>query len=348
VIAPLARALWSGTGAGAQAARGALYPLQVAYGSAVALRSALYDRGLLSSYPLALPAVSVGNLTVGGTGKTPIAAWLVAELVSRGARPAVVLRGYGGDEALVHAMLNPGTPIVTGADRVAAAARARDLGADTVVLDDAFQHRRARRDADVVLLSADAWNRSRRLLPAGPWREPLSALRRASLVVVTSKAAGPDAVEEILGAAAAAAPDVPRTAVRLAPAGLVDGRDPSSTRALTSLGGARVLAVAGVADPEAFRRQLEALGARVDLRAYADHYPFGATDAVELARAAAGGELVVCTLKDAVKLAPLWPRGGPGLWYLSQQVILERGRPVVERLIDRLLQARIRSSPTAG
>ena len=347
MIASVAERVWRGTGAAARLTRGALYPLHLAYAAAVTARGAFYDRGVLPTRPLALAAVSVGNLTVGGTGKTPVAAWLVGELASRGARPAVVLRDYGGDEALVHAALNPGTPVVSGADRVEATARARTLGADVAVLDDAFQHRRARRDADVVLLSADAWGASRRLLPAGPWREPMSALRRASLVLVTRKAAAVEALDHVLEAAAAHAPRVPRAAALLAPSGLVDAHD-ASRRQPASLAGEQVVAVAGVADPRAFARQLEALGATVELRAFADHYPFRAADAREIVKWAARDAMIVCTLKDAVKLAPLWPRGGPGLWYLSQQVILERGRPEVERLIDGILEARTRFSPSAG
>jgi tetraacyldisaccharide 4'-kinase len=86
----------------------------------------------------------------------------------------------------------------------------------------------------------------------------------------------------------------------------------------------------------------------VRLRVFRDHYPFDREDAALLARDGEGADFVVCTLKDAVKLAPVWPRTGPGLWYLSQQVILERGRPVLERLIDGVLDARARYSRTAG
>jgi tetraacyldisaccharide 4'-kinase len=236
---------------------------------------------------------------------------------------------------------------VTGADRVEAVRRAREHGADVVVLDDAFQHRRARRDADVVLLSADAWGASRRLLPAGPWREPLSALRRASLVVVTRKAAPIDVLEEVWDAAGARAPGLPRAAARLAPAALIDAHAATS-RPLSFLAAVDVLAVAGVASPTAFRQQLEELGALVQLHAYADHYAYTADDALRLARAAERAQIVVCTLKDAVKLAPVWPRDGPGLWYLSQQVILERGRPEVERLIGDMLEACARYSRTVG
>jgi tetraacyldisaccharide 4'-kinase len=347
VIASLVHRLWLGESVPARVARAALYPLETAYGAVVSTRQRLYERGLLTSYDLALATVSVGNLTVGGTGKTPVSAWLVGQLASRGARPAVVLRDYGGDEALVHAALNRGTPVLAGGDRVRAVRRARAQGADVAVFDDAFQHHRARRDADVVLLSADGWRAPRRLLPAGPWREPLSALRRASLIVVTRKAAPIDLLDEVWAAAGACAPGVPRAAVRLAPAALVNAHGATS-RPLSSLAGADVLAVAGVAGPAAFRQQLEELGARVRLHAYADHYPYAADDAQQLSQAGKRAQLVVCTLKDAVKLAPMWPRGAPALWYLSQQVILERGRPEMERLIGEILAARARYTRTVG
>lgn len=347
MTAPLVHRVWAGTDAAARAARGALYPLEVAYAAVVTTRRALYDRGLLASHRLPVPAVSVGNLTVGGTGKTPVAAWLVAQLARRGARPGIVLRDYGGDEALVHAALNPGAPVVTGADRVEATKRARALGVDVVVLDDAFQHRRARRDADLVLVSADTWGSSRRLLPAGPWREPLSSVRRASVALVTRKAAVTAVVDEVMAAVNARAPHVPCAAARLAPAAIIEAHG-ANTRLTSALAGTSVLAIAGVADPAAFARQLEELGAVVRLRAFRDHYPFSGDDAALLAREGEGADLVVCTLKDAVKLAPVWPRSGPGLWYLSQQVILERGRPALERLIDQVLDARARYSRTAG
>ena len=333
----LVHRIWAGTALPARVARGALFPIEALYGAAVATRGALYDRGLLPTHRLALPAVSVGNLTVGGTGKTPLSAWIVGQLAKGGAHPAVVLRDYGGDEALVHATLNPGTPVITGADRVRTVQQARARGANVVVLDDAFQHRRAHRDADIVLLSADTWSLSNRLLPAGPWREPIGGLRRASLAVVTRKAVSADVVDDVWAAIGRHAPALPRATAMLAPAALVDAHA-GTTRPVSSLSGVEVVAIAGVAAPNAFQRQLEDLGAGVRLHAFRDHHPYSADDVRMLAHAAEQAALVVCTLKDAVKLAPLWPRGGPSLWYLTQQVILERGRPEMERLLADILR----------
>lgn len=337
--------IWFGDGAGERVARLALLPLELAYGAVVAVRNALYDRDLTRAHDVALPAVSVGNLTVGGTGKTPVAAWLAAELASRGEQPALVLRGYGDDEPLVHACLNAHVPVVVSADRVAGVARARaEHGATIAVLDDAFQHRRARRDADVVLLSADRWTRTRRhLIPAGPWREPLRSLRRASLVVVTRKAATPARAEDALRAALAAAPGVPSAVVHLAPGALrrllAEGEGEPQPRPFESLRGARVFAVSAVGDAGAFHSQLADAGAALEPppASFADHHPFSRVDAERLAREGDRADLVVCTLKDAVKLAPLWPRAGAPLWYVSQRVVLERGRESVDRLLDRLV-----------
>jgi tetraacyldisaccharide 4'-kinase len=339
--ADLVERVWFGRDPLARAGRGALAPLAWLYGAAVGARNALYDRGLLAATELALPAVSVGNMTVGGTGKTPVAAELARRLIGRGARPAIVLRGYGADEPLVHQRLNPEAVVVVGADRVAGAEEARRRGADVAVLDDALQHRRARRLADVVLLSADRWPADpRRLLPAGQWREPLGALRRASLAVVTCKAASDAAVAAVVRACGEAAPGLPVAVALLRPGELRTLASTARRRALASLRGQRVLAVAAVGDPSSFVRQLAAAGAAVDARRFPDHHAFTSREVATLAADAARADAVVCTLKDAVKLDPRWPRAAPTLWYVSQAVELRQGEAEVDRLLDRLLAAR--------
>jgi tetraacyldisaccharide 4'-kinase len=272
---------------------------------------------------------------------------VAAALAARGARPAIVLRGYGGDEPLVHAAINPDVPVVVSADRVVGAVEARRLGADVAVLDDAFQHRRARRAADVVLISADLWRGRPRLLPAGPWREPLGALRRASLVLVTRKAAALADALALLERARAAAGAVPGAVAHLAPDGLRRAGAGADERAsLSVLDGARVLAVSAIGDPDAFARQLRGLGAVVEQHSvFADHHAFSAADAERLARHAANAEQVVCTLKDAVKLGPLWPREAPPLWYVSQRVTVERGQDELDRVLDLVLAARTNTPP---
>ena len=344
----LVERIWFGRDAGARAARAALAPLGWLYAGLATARGALYERGALATHGLALPAVSVGNLTVGGTGKTPVAAEIVRRLAAAGARPAVVLRGYGADEPLVHARLNPGIVVVADPDRVAAVREAAARGADIAVLDDAFQHRRAHRDADIVLVSADRWVRDpRHTLPAGPWREPLGGLRRAALAVITRKAADDDAVEAAVRGCASAAPAVPIAVAHLAP-GALQRLDDAAETPLEALRGQRVLAIAAIGDPSAFHAQLARAGAFVIPRTFADHHAFTADEARSLADAARAADLAVCTLKDAVKLDPLWPRVDRGLWYVSQSVHVERGEDALQHVVAHVLGTRTHPSTSSG
>jgi tetraacyldisaccharide 4'-kinase len=159
--------VWYGTDSLARAARVALAPAERLFAGASGLRTLLYDAGWIHGAPPPIPIVSVGNLTVGGTGKTPVAAWIARWLVEHGARPAVIMRGYGNDEPAVHRELNPDIEVILGANRQLAVATAVQGGHDIAVLDDAFQHRQLRRTVDIVLISADRWTGEVHLLPAG-------------------------------------------------------------------------------------------------------------------------------------------------------------------------------------
>ena len=339
--------LWYGGAAWAKVARGILAPAGWAYGGVMAARNALYDTGLLASREASLPALSLGNLTVGGTGKTPIAAWVAGRLLDEGARPAIVLRGYGADEPLVHARLNPGAIVVADADRLRGVTRARALGADCAILDDAFQHRRIRRDADWLLVAAEQWRADLRCLPAGPLRESPASVSRASLLVVTRKTATPERAAWI-AEGLARQPGAPPTAiVHLAADDLVDATS-GAQAPLSWLRGRRVVGVAAVGAPAAFFAQLRAAGAIVEETAFRDHHAFQATDVARIVRCAAEADAVICTLKDAVKLAPLWPRKGPVLWYVSQRVVVERGGAALDASLAAVLMVRASVTPTAG
>ena len=344
-LARFAEWVWYGRGAGPAVARAVLAPAELLFRGGAAARGALYDAGVARAHALVLPAVGVGNLTVGGTGKTPVAAWACAELRRRGARPALLTRGVGDDEPRVHALLNPDVPVVADADRLRGAARAARLGANALVLDDAFQHRRARRDTDVVLVSAERFGGTVRLLPAGPYRESLGALRRASVVLVTRKSSSAVRAREVADALHACAPRADVAIVHLAadvlrrwPAEAGDEAT-GDERSIDVLRGATVLAAAGVGDPDAFVAQLAAAGARVRLARYADHHAYTRDDAAALAAGIAGGTWFVTTLKDAVKLGPLWPRGAVPLWYVSQRVTVERGADALAARLDAVAAA---------
>jgi tetraacyldisaccharide 4'-kinase len=339
--------IWYGAGAGARAARAALMPASWLFRAGIELRSWRFAHALGAEHPSPLPALSLGNITVGGTGKTPVAAWAAAALRARGAVPAIVMRGYGDDEPLVHARLNPEVPVIVDADRVRGAARARDAGADCVILDDGFQHRRIARVSDWVLVAAERWRDDLRLLPAGPLREPLSALGRADVLVVTRKSASRQDAEEIGKRLGARFPRLGLALCHLALDALVDART-GERRPLTWLADRRIVAAAAVAEPRAFFAQLTAAGARVEERSFRDHHAFDAADVAELAAAADRREGLVCTLKDAVKLAPLWPPAAAPLWYLSQIVVIERGNAVLDRALEAVLAARQAATSTAG
>jgi len=199
----------------------------------------------------------------------------------------------------------------------------------------------------VVLVSADRWNGRDALLPAGPFREPFASLARATAVIVTVKAAEEARVEAVCrrigGVATRAGAAHTPVVVRLVPDALHDARAAAGTapRPLAALAGARVVALSAIADPAAFAQQLRACGAQVvHEQRFPDHHAFSAADVTRVSRVLHGADLVVCTLKDAVKLTALWPREATPLWYVSQTVVVDRGAEVLERECDRVLAAR--------
>src|SRR4051812_45694762 len=332
----LADALWTGRNSGAQTARMLLSPFELVYRSVIEVRQRLYDAGVFNVESFSVPVVSVGNLSVGGTGKTPVAAWVANRFAQKGVKAGIVLRGYGGDETLVHQRLNPEVPVVASADRSRGVREAIAQGIDVVILDDAFQHRRAARNVDILLIDADAWTGSVRLIPNGPWREPLRSARRASIVFITRKTADASAVEDARRAVAATAPRIPIATVTLAVAEL-HSTATGQTLPLHVLRGVDLTAIAGVARPEPFFRQLTELGAVVRPHAFPDHYAYTRRDAQDLAAQAGSSDFVVCTLKDAVKLAALWPPEAGSLWYVSQRLRIDSGLPEIDRILDNLL-----------
>jgi tetraacyldisaccharide 4'-kinase len=334
----MVEAVWSGRDKRARTVRALLAPAEALYGAVIAARGKLYDLGILRATEFPVPVLSVGNLSVGGTGKTPVAAWFARRFSEKGAAPAIVLRGYGGDEIVVHERLNEGIPVIAAADRVRGIREAIAKGVDVVVLDDAFQHRRAGRDADVLLVSADAWMGKPRLLPAGPWREPLRSARRATLVIITRKTADRSTVADVKRALANVAPRVPVAIAHLAP-GDLRSTATGQTLPLHALRGADLTAIAAIAQPDAFFKQLTELGAVVRPFSFPDHHAFTRAEACDLAAEAGSSDFVVCTLKDAVKLESLWPAEAGSLWYVSQRLRIEDGQEHIDRLLENLLSS---------
>lgn len=341
------RELWYGHGVASRVARGALLPASLLYEAGARLRDWRYSHLRGAVLEAEVPVLSLGNLTVGGTGKTPMAAWAAATLRTRGGRPAIVMRGYGGDEALVHARLNPDVSVIADANRVRGAARAHALGADCVILDDGFQHRRIARVSDWVLVAAESWRDDLRLLPAGPLREPSSALARADIVVVTRKSATRADAEVLGDRLSRRFPSLGVALCYFAPDGLVEART-GERRSLVWLAGKRVTAAAAVGAPDAFFAQLRNAGAEIQERPFRDHHGFSEADITSLVAAAERGDGLLCTLKDAVKLAPRWPPAAAPLWYVSQIAVIERGEPLLAHALEAVLAARQGVSSTAG
>jgi tetraacyldisaccharide 4'-kinase len=323
-----------GHGLTAKIARTILRPLSSIYGFAVGMRNSLYDSSRLESTRAGIPVISVGNISVGGTGKTPVTAWLAHKLAAEGERPAIVLRGYGNDEPLVHSQLNPDIPVVVDAVRVRGVTTAEKGGATIAVLDDAFQHRSIQRDADIVLISAERWNEAMLLLPSGDLREPLSALGRASLVIVTRKTSSREKAIAIEKTIRSRFRDLPIAIARLAPLALRDRN--GNEIPLQVLDGAWTLAFSAVGDNGAFQRQLQEVGAKIHFRSFRDHHRFSARELAQLAAASGTVQYTICTLKDAVKVWPSWPATAKPLWYVSQALVLESGAGALDELIGRV------------
>jgi tetraacyldisaccharide 4'-kinase len=326
------RWLWTSRGPGARLARGMLLPASALWRGGMALRTWGYARRWSPTYSLPLPSVGIGNLSVGGSGKTPIAAWVAAHYVSSGLRPAVLLRGVGGDETEVHKELVPQAIVVANADRRAGAVRAVAEGAEVLVLDDAFQRLDIRRDLNICLVSAESSQAVRWPLPAGPWREGFGALSRADLVIVTRKRAD-QRTAEALAQSLRGISRGPVAIARLELAllrGLVTGRE----HPVTMLQGKRVVAASAIADPEAFVAQVKRTGAQVQVATWKDHHLFRDEDVAWLAHAARRADCVVITAKDAVKLRARWPSSVPEPLVAILHVTFEAGEADVRRALD--------------
>lgn len=332
-LADAARFVWGSRAPSARALRLALLPLSGLYRVAVASRNAAYSVGLLPSRRLPLPSVGIGNLSVGGTGKTPLTIFVAQEMIRRGLKPGIILRGYGGDELIEHRAAVPDALVEADADRHAAAARAKAAGAQVLVLDDCLQRRDVVVDAMLVLVSADTWSWIRWPLPAGPWREGLRAVRRAQLLVMTRKLADQVATRR-LGEQLSHRTGVRNATAHLALGALesLNGGEPVPAG---SLRGKVVTAVCGVGEPDLFAGQLERAGAWVDLVAFPDHHAFSADAVAELAREARRRDrLVVTTVKDAVKLLDLWPADGPPCYVARLDVRITAGAEELSQVLD--------------
>ncbi len=298
------------------------------YEGAVRLRNSGYDSGISKIERLPCPVISVGNITAGGTGKTPMVITLAKGLSEKGYRPAVLSRGYGGrnskgttvvsdgerifagpeaagDEPVLIAESLEGVPVITGKSRFRAGRLAIGrFGADLLILDDAFQHRSLHRDVDILLVNEEAPFGNGLMLPRGELREPLRSLKRADIIVMTDGGGAGRSPAGGNATIAAHCPAIPIFRGARRPLNILEG-EKGTIHSLSSLQGKRILAFAGIAYPERFRSTIEIIcGSAVRFLSFPDHYRYGEDDVrtiLETAQAASV-ELIVTTEKDGVRL----------------------------------------------
>ena len=300
-------------------------PFSLIYGLAIALRNKRFDLGLAASVRLPGKVISIGNVSVGGTGKTPMVIGLARILQDRGHRPAVLSRGYGGtskhpvnivstetqllmnhqevgDEPVLIAKSLPGIPVLTGPRRILTGTRAlNELGADVLILDDGFQHRQIFRDIDIVLLNAANPCGNGHVLPSGPLREPFSALKRADCLIATGS------LEEAAAPRPISLPDgvhAPLFRCYYKPENLLEG-PMEKAHPPEFIKGKKILAFSGIANPATFEKTLAALGGEISgFIPFPDHHRYTEADLGMINEKArqCGAELIVTTEKDKIKL----------------------------------------------
>ena len=327
--------------------------LSVIYGAAINLRRIFYGLHIIKAKGLPCPVISIGNITLGGTGKTPAVIQIAGFLSRAGIAPVIVSRGYarkheddivvvsdgnsvlvdpkmGGDEPVLIASKITGVPVVVGKKKYAAAVLAiGQFNPDVVLLDDGFQHRQLKRDIDIVLVDAGAPFGNGRLFPKGILREPIAALKRAHAVLITRV----DSIEEVNTLKSF----IQRhTNARIftscqVPVDLIDYRS-GDVKPLSSLRGARVLALAGIARPASFFTLLQTLEANVAATCtYPDHFDYQKSDlaAVFQQGADAQVQMIVTTEKDAVRIKSMH---ADGIWALRIELAVHE-RDEWERFI---------------
>jgi tetraacyldisaccharide 4'-kinase len=335
----------------------------VGYRAMLAARALGYASGAARPRAVEAPVISIGNLTVGGTGKTPAVELAVQTLIALGRRPAILSRGYGrtsrgihvvadtasirldveeaGDEPFLLARRLPGVPVLVGANRHETAQHAiARFGVTALVLDDGFQHRTLRKDVEIVMVRATRPWGNGRLLPSGPLREPLGALRRADLVVTTGAVAASDA-EHVAAALQREAPGVPVVPARYTP---TECWESPGMRFLpvTALAGRRLLAFSGIGTPSGFEDTLREIGVIIEeVETYRDHHWYSAADlsAVDARAGQIRADGLITTEKDWIRLRTLPPTRHP-LYVLGVTLRLVAGEEAWRRVFEEVCSTR--------
>jgi tetraacyldisaccharide 4'-kinase len=320
--------IWNDDGSGSRysPAKIITYALSLPYRLIINFRNRLYDYNIFREVKLSCPVISVGNITVGGTGKTPCVIWLAQMLQERGYKPAVLSRGYGskssrpvnivsdgkdillaadqaGDEPLLIARSLPGVPVITGPQRISTGKIAIDkYGADILICDDAFQHRRIFRDINLVLLDSQRPLGNSHVLPRGSLREPATELRRADAFILTRS--DDSTKTNVFAGKPFPIPDIPVFRSTHMSIDIVRG-DYSARLPLAALKDKKVCAFAGIARPDSFRKLILAAGAQIVAFAdFPDHYCYNQSELDKIRRdfLASGADFLISTEKDGMRL----------------------------------------------
>lgn len=332
-------------GVGARLLRFGLRLAEIPYTLAVIWRNRRFDKGTTASHPVEVPVVSVGNLTLGGTGKTPMVRWIAKYFRRHNVRVCLISRGYGAesgtpnDEALELEQHLPDVPHLENPDRVAAAQLAiEEFRTELIVLDDAFQHRRIRRDLDIVMLDALTPFGYRHVFPRGTLREPIRGLSRADVVVLSRvEMLEPSEREEIRNEVLRWAPRAVWAEVTHAPLTLLASN--GQEHPIESLKRKPVAAFCGIGNPDGFQYTLRHCGYRViDFREFSDHHRYNKADVESLTEWADQLDVVavLCTHKDLVKLR-LDQLGSRPLWAVRIGLEFKAGQNDLEERLERLL-----------
>ncbi len=305
-----------------------LIPLSWLFWLLSGLRRLCYRLHLLPSYQLRVPVIVIGNISVGGTGKTPLVIWLAERLKQNGYRPAIISRGYGGsvhgvspvyansdpvavgDEPVLLAKRSQ-CPVWVGHDRVAVAAALLKAHpeCDVIISDDGLQHYKLQRDVEVIVVDGDRRFGNGWLIPAGPLRERESRLKAADAIVYNGDRSVPDAFS-----------------MKLENAAFRNLVDPTKTASVTDFTEQHIYVIAGIGNPGRFFQQLHDIGLHFEQRAFPDHHGFQAADLQSIK-----AEAILMTEKDAVKCAAF---AQPNWWYLPVNAVVDEA--LTSRILNKL------------
>jgi tetraacyldisaccharide 4'-kinase len=330
--------------------RALLYGASLPYWGIINLRNLFYDKNILKSHKANLKVISIGNITAGGTGKTPLVIWLTNHL-SKKHKCAILTRGYksttkGSDEANTLANSCPGVPVIVNPDRIAGAAEAvKTHAAEVLILDDAFQHRKISRDIDIITVDATCPFGYNKILPAGLLRESISSIIRAHAAIIT-RIDNVRSVEDIEKKLLSYNSSLIIAHSIHKPSKVIKAND--QTLPLEQLKAKKVFAFCGLGNPDAFFNTVRSIGAEVaGTLIFDDHHDYTKDDIDKITATAetVNAELILTTQKDFVKLEPAWQKNiEPDFAYLIINIKITKNLEKITQLIKNTIEGTITSS----